>query len=72
MDEWKAFVRGMIDDAEKVLWRELMFVDGDGFALDLSRIRDDMASTQRGWSFVAAESNGLASDCNVFVVNGLG
>ena len=55
-------MQDLTDEAENVLWDELMFAPIDGrFTMDLRSIKDDMMFTQRGKSFVTVEGNHL--DC---------
>jgi hypothetical protein len=50
----------MIRDVEDILWRELIWSeDWQRFEIDLMSINDDLASIQRGESFITRVANQL-------------
>ena len=54
-------VQDAVTKAERMLWRELMWVreQGGRFTIPLDKIEDDVTFTKRGISFVSKLSNGL-------------
>ena len=60
MSRFKSAIHDMIQDAEDILWRELMWSDdGQRFEIDLASISDDLASVQQGKSFITRQINQL-------------
>ena len=60
MSQFRSAIHDMIRDAEDILWRDLMWSeDGERFEIDLMSINDDLASVQRGESFVTRSMNQL-------------
>jgi hypothetical protein len=62
MSQFKSTIHDMIQDAEDILWRELMWLnDRQRFEIDLASISDDLrlASLQRGESLVTRQINQL-------------
>ena len=60
ISRFRSAIHDMIRDAEDILWRELMWSeDWQRFEIDLMSINDDLASVQRGESFVTRAANQL-------------
>ncbi|OLL24154.1 ATP-dependent DNA helicase tlh1, partial [Neolecta irregularis DAH-3] len=59
MDDFRGFLRNLIDDAENLLWDELFFATTDSrrFTIDLSKVQDNMTSTKVGESFISFQEN---------------
>jgi hypothetical protein len=59
LNSLRILVAEMTEEAEELLWSQLMFKEGSDnrFTIPLSKVEDDMTYTQRGKSFI--HSNGL-------------
>lgn len=63
ISRFQQMARGVVDDAEELLWRELMWEEGgpkERFAVALEDIVDDVTFTKLGVSFVSQKGNGLS------------
>jgi superfamily II DNA helicase RecQ len=61
IEKLRDFVTGLIDSAEDLLCKELLF-QADNFkvqGIDLNSMTDDMNESQEGYSFLSEKSNGL-------------
>lgn len=56
-----AMIRGVIDEAERKLWEDLMWTitQEERFDIPLEKLQDDVTWTRRGVSFVDNVNNGL-------------
>ena len=56
-----AMIRGVIDEAERKLWEDLMWTttQEERFEIPLEKLQDDVTWTRRGVSFVDNANNGL-------------
>ena len=56
-----AMIRGVIDEAERKLWEDLMWIttQEERFEIPLEKLQDDVTWTRRGVSFVDNANNGL-------------
>jgi len=61
IERWKGMIQDAVDEAERLLWEEVMWMGReDRFTIPLDEIVDDVTFTRRGISFVSKSSNGLA------------
>ena len=60
IEKFRDFVRGLIDSAEDLLCKDLLFQDDLRVRdIDLTTLIDDMNESQVGYSFISEKSNGL-------------
>jgi len=61
IERFQKMVRDVVQEAERVLWEELVWTGPEGrFVVPLDQIVDDVTFTKRGTSFVSKSGNGLA------------
>ena len=61
IERWKRMVQEAVDEAERLLWEEVMWMRReDKFIIALDKIVDDVTFTRRGISFVSKSSNGFS------------